>query len=117
MKKAKKLCERLSRIIEGATQNKVLAEIEKIAKDHDLDFDREKQYSNTGHIYFRRGLDTVANMSYDFQDDSSTFAIDKGKNKAQYFGNKGPGKSLKIFYIKDSSEYKKLFSAIEDFLR
>jgi hypothetical protein len=71
----------------NTTQTKVLKEIEKLAKGFRLDADVETSFANVGRIYFRDGLRTVANLSFDFQVGSASFAAAKGGKKAEYFGH------------------------------
>ena len=66
----------------GATQTKVIAELKKIAEAKNLEADFEFSFSNVGRVLFRRGFETVANASLDFQSDYLTAAVARGDLKA-----------------------------------
>jgi hypothetical protein len=93
------------------TQEKVLAEIAKIAKAKKLDADVEFNWANTGRVYFRKGLGpVVANMSFDFQSSGGylTAAFLKGSQKANYGTSEG-----KLFYITYDGSFRGLFGYLK----
>ena len=69
-----------------STQEKVIREIKRIAKRAKLDADFEFSFANVGHVYFRRGFETVANAHLDFQNDHLSVAISQDEQRASYFG-------------------------------
>lgn len=79
-------------------QEKVLAEVERIAAKCDLDLVREYDFGNCGTIYAQYGWETVATLRYDFQTGGSKLLI----NGAQH-GPPGPDN-----YFVTPRDYKRL---------